>query len=366
MAATMSIWLQSYNKIYNNSVINRIIYCVRYIFAIFVVMKSSYLSPAQEQWLKRHPELTATGSMLRRSPWHDYCAPCIYMITLVVEGRSPILGTLCDPDEEHPSPWVKLSVQGVAVKEAWQELPRYHPQVRLLSLCIMPDHIHGILYVTQRLPRHLGHIINGFKKGCRDRVQLSEAPPRNTRLPWQQGYHDRILTHRGQLATLFRYIDDNPRRLWLKRNHREYFTIIKGIEIAGHRYNAMGNIEILKHPFKREVQCSRSLNDTQINDACVNFMSQAAGGTVLVSPCISPSEKAIMAMSMQLEYPVIIIKSNGFNTMEKPSSRFVDACSSGNVLFIAPIEHHPQSDKLSREQCLKLNELARTIASIQQ
>lgn len=335
-------------------------------------MKPKYLSPTQVQWLKRHPELTATGSMLRRSPWHDYCAPCIYMITLVVEGRTPILGTLCDPDGEHKSPWVKLSPQGVAVKEAWHEIPQFHPQVKLLSLCIMPDHIHGILYVTERLPRHLGHLINGFKKGCRDRVQLSEAAPRNTQLPlqttgtlpWQRGYHDRILTHRGQLATLFHYLDDNPRRLWLKRNRREYFTIIKGIEIAGNRYNAMGNLEILKHPFKQAVQCSRSLNETQIEEACINFMSQAASGTVLVSPCISTGEKEIMAMAMQLEYPIIILKNNGFNPMEKPSSRFIDACSSGNVLFIVPTEHHPQSEKLSRDQCLQLNELARIVASL--
>lgn len=337
-------------------------------------MKRSYLSPAQEQWLKRHPELTASGSMLRRSPWHDYCSPCIYMITIVVEGRTPVLGALCDPDESHNEPWVKLSPQGVAVKEAWHEIPQFHPQVKLLSLCVMPDHIHGILYVTDRLPRHLGHVINGFKKGCRDRVQLSEAgveyseaAPRTTGLiplQWQRGYHDRILTHRGQLATLFRYIDDNPRRLWLKRNHKEYFSIIKGVEIAGSHYNAMGNMEILQNPFKCAVQCSRSLDNVQVEESCHRFLSQAACGTVLVSPCISAGEKTIMAMAMQLGYPVIILKNNGFNTMEKPSSRFIDACYSGKALFIAPLEHRPQSEKLSRQLCLQLNELARMIVSL--
>lgn len=134
-------------------------------------MKYNYLTPAQDRWLKQHPELTATSSMLRRSPWHDYCEPCIYMITLVIEGRKPILGTLSDCDESHSKPWVKLSPLGEAVKEAWHELGKFHPQVRSLSLCIMPDHIHGILYVTERLPRHLGHVINGFKQGCRERIK---------------------------------------------------------------------------------------------------------------------------------------------------------------------------------------------------
>lgn len=344
------------------------------IFVIFAVMKHNYLTPAQDKWLKQHPELTATSSMLRRSPWHDYCEPCIYMITLVIEGRKPILGTLSDCDENHSKPWVRLSLQGIAVKDAWHELGKFHPQVRSLSLCIMPDHIHGILYVTERLPRHLGHVINGFKQGCRERiknrqggVEYSEAAPRTTQLTplqWQRGYHDRILTRKGQLATLYQYIDDNPRRLWLKRHHREYFTILKGIEIDDSYYNAMGNIEILKHPFKSVVQCSRSLTETQVEDECLRHLAEAAAGSVLVSPCISAGEKAVMAMAMQLGYPIIVLLNNGFDPLSKPSQRFVDACYTGNALFVAPVERHPQSEKLSRNKCLQLNELAKVIASM--
>lgn len=343
-------------------------------------MNQSYLSPAQEKWLKSHPELTATGSMLRRSPWHDYSAPSIYMITLVTCGRKQLLGILCDPDKTHTKPWVRLSQLGKEVKRVWNEIPLYHPQVKLLSMCIMPDHIHGIIYVTERLPRHLGHVINGFKKGCNDAmrkylgtVECSEALPRTTTHPqkqpgtgllWQQGYHDRILTHKGQLSTLFQYVADNPRRLWLKRRHKEYFTIIHNIEIDGNFYDAMGNIDILKHPFKCPVQCSRSLTDTQVEEVCSKFVAQAAHGTVLVSPCISNGEKTVMAMAMQLEYPVIILMNNGFDPKGKPSQRFIDACARGNALFIAPLTRHPQSEKLTRNQCLVLNTLASTIATL--
>ena len=31
----------------------------------------------------------------------------------------------------------------------------------------MPDHIHGILFVHEKIERHLGHVINGFKTGTR-------------------------------------------------------------------------------------------------------------------------------------------------------------------------------------------------------
>ena len=33
-------------------------------------------------------------SMKRRSPWHDYHRKGTYMLTLVVEGRMPLLGEL--------------------------------------------------------------------------------------------------------------------------------------------------------------------------------------------------------------------------------------------------------------------------------
>ena len=35
-------------------------------------------------------------SMKRRSPWHDYRAKGIYMLTLVVHGRKPLLGKLVE------------------------------------------------------------------------------------------------------------------------------------------------------------------------------------------------------------------------------------------------------------------------------
>lgn len=355
-------------------------------------MKRNYLTPAREQWLEQHPELSPTGSMLRRCAWHDYCSPCIYMLTLVVQDRKPLLGELCSPDDNHSIAWVKKSPLGMEVKRAWINIPNHYPQIKLLSLSIMPDHIHGILQVKERLPRHLGHVVNGFKKGCNDalrasneaiggRVLYSEALPRTTQLHldngtvnhpcpvpgihlWQQGYHDRIVTRKGQLATLFRYLDDNPRRLWLKRHRPNYFTIINGIDIAGAHYNAMGNINIINKPFKCAVQCSRSLTDAQIDETCIRFLTEAAAGTVLVSPCISPGEKAVIAMAMQLGYPVIVLMDNGFSPIGKPSQRFIDACHDGNALFIAPFERHPQSEKITREQCHQLNALAAAIAAV--
>ncbi|MBR5639461.1 MAG: hypothetical protein IKW83_06820 [Muribaculaceae bacterium] len=70
------------------------------------------LTPHLIEWLNSHPELRPRYSMKRRNEHHDYTSRCIYMITLVVEGRQPLLGSLCDKDINHTIPWVNITPLG--------------------------------------------------------------------------------------------------------------------------------------------------------------------------------------------------------------------------------------------------------------
>lgn len=88
------------------------------------------------------------------------------MVTLVVEGRNSLLGSLCNRDKNHTIPWVNLTPLGKEVKKCWNAINVHYPQVKPIRLQIMPDHLHGILFVTEKMPHHLGRIINGFKIGC--------------------------------------------------------------------------------------------------------------------------------------------------------------------------------------------------------
>ena len=76
------------------------------------------------------------------------------------------------------------------------------------------------------------------------------------------GYHDRILTHKGQLEILFRYIRDNPRRLAVRRAHPDYFTRINALPLAGATYAAYGNPFLLNRPDRLQIQCSRRANES--------------------------------------------------------------------------------------------------------
>ena len=314
----------------------------------------------RRQWIAAHPELVAKRSMKRRKAGHDYSSVAIYMVTLCVEGRRPILGTLNAPDEHHVMPWVYPSQLGLAVKQAWHEIPQYHPQVKLLGFQLMPDHVHGIIHVTSPMPQPLGRVIQGFKKGCRDAINAI-SPGGDTL--WEQGYNDRILKGAGQLDRWIKYLIDNPRRLWIKRQNPGLFVQQTGITIDTTPVTMMGNRFLLDYPEKVAVKCSQRLSEEEIEAECHRFLAMACRGVVLVSPCISQGEKEVMGRAFEAGHPIIVLIENGFAPYQKPSGRQFEACSQGRLLLIAPWPHLDEYRKITRPQCDALNALARHISN---
>ena len=109
--------------------------------------------------------------MKRRDDGHDYTERRMYMITIEVEGRRPLFGRLKGSpyaqDGSGDEPDIELTALGKAVRDEWLGIPRYFPQIEVMAVQMMPDHLHGILFVKERLPVHLGQVISGFKTGCR-------------------------------------------------------------------------------------------------------------------------------------------------------------------------------------------------------
>ena len=312
----------------------------------------------RKQWSRNHPDVPATTSMKRRMVSHDYTSRAVYLITLCVEGRIPRLGTLCGPDDSHPLPWVSLSPLGEKVQSEWQGIPRYYPQIEVLALTVMPDHLHGILFVTEPLPVHLGKVINGFKTGCNRAARESGLP-----VPlWEQGYTDGVLQGKGQLERWKDYLNDNPRRLWIKREHRDLFSIDHYITIAGTTVSAMGNRKLLQHASIKQVYCSRRMNEEEIAREGDRLLAQEA---VLVSPAISPGERTIMNRAIEAGVPAILICNNGFAEMAKPGGKLFEACAAGKLLLVSPFSHHNDYQPLTAECCRQMNALARAIATKQ-
>lgn len=366
-----------------------------------------------------------SNRMLQRCWGWDYKAPCIYMITMTLANRlSMALGRLVvDNDGNGEASKIKahieLTAAGRAVEAQWRRMGEITPQIKPLDIVIMPDHIHGILRVTERLKRPLGQILAGFKTGS------SKAATGQGGL-WSEGFQDSILFREGQLHSMFNYLRDNPRRLAVKRYYREFFRVKREVafevtskfaltseeqngraaltsekengEVArtGEKENllyfqAIGNESLLKAPTIFQVQCSRKIlsyrresksgggfkiardekgapiiesETSEFSQKLEIILAMAKKGAVLVSSCISDGEREIARRAMEMGLKLITLSNKGFSDLFKPSGKAFDSVSEGRLLMLAPIawEYTPGEKKMTRIDACTLNRIAQLIA----
>ena len=344
-------------------------------------------------------------SMHRRCVGHDYTERMMYMVTMVTEGRRPLFGTVLGSSDAAPdsaeAPRIELTELGERVKEEWWAASQHHPEIEVVALQMMPDHLHGILFVKEAMEKPLGMSLRGFKQCCNRHYRelvLGLPPVQSVALPTQQtqpqqtqpqqtqpqqtqpqrpqaprptdrthglrgapGYNDKLLLRRGQLQRWLDYLRDNPRRLLMKREHPDLFRVQRGLMVGGQQFSAIGNRFLLERPVKLQVQCSRRLTDEEIGERQAWWLTQARNGAVLVSPCISKGEKQVMRAAFNEGLPLIILQENGFTDLAKPGGQRMEACSRGQLLILAPWEHHNERLTIRRDQCLALNNMARMI-----
>ena len=363
--------------------------------------------------------------MKRRKPWHDYHRKGTYMVTLVVEGRRPVLGKLIMSAGEQDTS-VELTALGKAIRdEEVQKISAIYKMVEIWKLCIMPDHIHMIVRIKEDLPegKHLGHIVAGFKGGCSrawwrmnrpcadaqgvvaatdaqrvvaatdaqrvvaatdaqgvvaatdaqrvvaatdaQRVVAATTPAASAAgMPslFERGYNDLILLNDSQLDNWKHYLDDNPRRLAIKRLHPDFFTTLNYIDIAEWHCQIVGNRFLLDIPQKVAVIVHSAYSDKEYAEYKKEWLACGEAGGILVSAAIATREKEVMREAMNRGYRIIFVRENGFPPLYKPSGESFDACSNGRLLQICPWEYHMERRIISREQCLMLNRLAEEIA----
>lgn len=292
--------------------------------------------------------------------------------------------------------------------------------VEVWKLCIMPDHLHIIIRVKEKMPegKNLGQVVRGFKTGCtrawwgltEEKGPFGEekgtepfgepkgtgapgeakgtepfgepkgtgapgeakgtgaivpagSPAGNRPLLFEKGYCDKVLLRQGQLENWKRYLDDNPRRLAIKRQHPDFFTIIQNIIIGEWLCKAVGNRFLLNIPDKAAVIVHSAYNDAKFAELKAEWLALAENGGVLISAAIATREKEVMREAMDRGCRLIWLRENGFPELYKPAGESFEACSEGRLLQISPWDYHMQRKTISREQCLMLNRLAEEIAS---
>ncbi len=194
---------------------------------------------------------------------YDYTLAGAYFITLITHRRECLFGEVIDGE-------VVLSPYGEVVRAEWLTSARIRREIQLYEdeFVVMPNHVHGIIWIVQdgqvsldelggqgttgvnnecvgahgrrcRVvsparsplrqkrasrsgppPRSLGSFVAGFKAAVtREINQIRGAPGEPV---WKRNYFDRIIRDDDELQHLRRYIEENPLKWELDRENPGY------------------------------------------------------------------------------------------------------------------------------------------------
>lgn len=267
-----------------------------------------------------------------------------------------------------PLPAVELSDSGAFLRAGFRDFFRTESAILLKKIVVMPDHVHFIIHVREYLPTHLGRYISRLKTVCT--LAVSELPgypvdtDGNPLHIFEDNYHDRIIRNDSMLETERHYLDDNPRRYLLRKQHPEYFSSPVRITINGEHYSAFGNILLLKDIHPEPAIISRRYTPEHLSRLKAGWEEAARSRKALVSPFISKPEKEIKKAVLESGGRIIEILDNGFPERYKPSGTAFDLCLEGRLLQIAPLVYETSKIPLTRNRALELNATARQIAAL--
>lgn len=391
--------------------------------------------------------------------YHDYRERCIYHITLVCSERKKLLGRVVGDSVDEAR--CELTPLGVEVAKAIQGIPGCAAgrgdDVQVLAAVCMPEHVHFVLYVRERMKDKVGVVIRGFKQGCnkalkrwlemseakygnggenggvvgelekfetpngktneekvagemrgaragdgrvgemcgvraedgrdakdggrygdvggwgpfspsridaflRQLMSLSSARIKSQHALFEPDFDETRLRRKGQLRAMIDYVHNNPVHRWQKQRNPGWLVPIRGIMIAGRRYDGIGNVNLLGLS-RWQVHVRRAWDD----DARRRYMNEcvvkARNGSALVSPFISQHEAAVRDFCLSEGHSVIVLVDNGFTEYAQCPGGLYDYCVNGQVLVLAASElgHEDRKGAISRDECVWLNGLAEEI-----
>jgi len=141
---------------------------------------------------------------------YDYASHGAYFVTMCTQRRLHLL----DPEPVH-----------TMIRKAWDELGRKFSNVRLDEFVVMPDHIHGIVWLVgadlrvgpQEMGGHIGpplpRVMQWFKTMTTNEYIRGVKQHRWTQFCgklWQRNYYERVIRNDRELYETRQYIRHNP------------------------------------------------------------------------------------------------------------------------------------------------------------
>lgn len=163
---------------------------------------------------------------------YDYSQTGAYFITICAQDRKSLFGSILN-DEMH------LNEPGRIIDSCWRDLPSHYPTIELDYFTVMPNHIHGIIFLVgagsprpgvpsrvvggetpplQKNPS-LSTIIGYFK--YQSTQQLNGSRQTLGAKVWQRGFYDHIIRDDDSLNRIRAYIETNAWRWQFDRENPE-------------------------------------------------------------------------------------------------------------------------------------------------
>lgn len=139
---------------------------------------------------------------------YDYSQAGYYFITICSKDRLRLFGEIVGADDPVClQPVMKENEIGKIAYECWNKINDIYDNVRTDAFCLMPNHIHGIIVISEdgqgRPP--LPKIIQGYKS-----VTTRMCFKYNIETIWQRNYYDHIIRNEQEYQEIWQYIESNP------------------------------------------------------------------------------------------------------------------------------------------------------------
>jgi len=187
-----------------------------------------------------------------RKKGYDYSQNGAYFITIVTKNRECFFGDIVGADDRRDaihrvSTTMELSEIGKIAQKYWDEIPRHFPFIRLDEMVVMPNHIHGILWINWDLVGGRDGVLRGRDVACNvstntnKNEKMAKISPKRGSLAsvirsfksavtiksreilpnfaWQSRFHDRIIRNENELNRIRKYIRENPAKWHRDRNN---------------------------------------------------------------------------------------------------------------------------------------------------
>jgi putative transposase len=149
-------------------------------------------------------------------------------VTICTHRRACILGDVINSE-------MRLNEFGVIVNDYWNEIPGHFLNVGIDVFIVMPNHVHGIIALTDNcrggvsppnsggeatspLRKHtLGQVIAYFKYQTTKSINRIRNTP-GTPL-WQRNYYEHVIRNENDIGEIREYIVNNPLKWELDREN---------------------------------------------------------------------------------------------------------------------------------------------------